>query len=140
MVPTKGVPLQYAAKLLFQFRVEKDGVSNQRRLCEERIVLFDAATVLEALAQAKRKGKVAQHKYNNQKGAVVHFEFVGVMDLLHLGVECEEGEVWYELKNILRPKERAKEILPSEDKLNAMYWAEPLTSRSTGTRKKPRAR
>ena len=113
--------LRYAAKLLFQFRVtDSTGLSNVMRTCEERIVLIHAPTAHKALSLAKRRGKDAQHKYKNDVGSTVNFEFVGVMDLLHLGVECDQDEVWYNITQRKLPMERAAEILPQENELNAI--------------------
>jgi len=111
----------YAAKLLFQFRVTRsDGQSNVMRTCEERIVLVLAPTARKALALAKRRGKAAQHRYKNDSGSDVHFEFVGVMDLLHLGIECGDDEVWYDITQRKLPMERAAAILPPESELSAI--------------------
>ena len=112
--------LRFSAKLLFQYRVEDSGKSNVIRLCEERIILITAKSGRGALARAKRRGKAAQHKYKNDSGAMVYFEFVGILDLLHLGVECEPDEVWYDITRRKRPKERASKILPPEASLNAI--------------------
>lgn len=90
-------PMKFAAKILFQFRVVAGGESNVMRTCEERIIVFDAPTARTTLAEAKKRGKKAQHRYKNDGGGLVHFEFVGVMDLLHLGAECEDDEVWYDI-------------------------------------------
>jgi len=109
--------LRFSAKLLFQFRV---GTSSVMRLCEERIILLTANSGRGALALAKKRGKAAQHKYKNNEGVMVHFEFVGVLDLLHLGVECEPDEVWYNITQRKLPKERASQILPPEASLNAI--------------------
>jgi hypothetical protein len=114
---------RYAAKLLFQFRVAIGGKSNTMRTCEERIVVLKARTAQLALAAAKRRGRSGEHSYKNRDGNKVYFEFVGVMDLLHLGVECEKDEVWYNITTMKQPKERAKRILPAEMKLNALYWS-----------------
>jgi len=59
----------------------------------------------------------------NSAGNAVHFEFVGVMDLLLLGVECDKDEVWYDIKVMKTPKERRTSILPPTSKLNAIYWS-----------------
>ena len=113
--------LRYAAKLLFQFRVtDRTGLSNVMRTCEERILLINAPNARKALSLAKRRGKDAQHKYKNDVGSTVNFEFVGVMDLLHLGVECDQDEVWYNITQRKLPMERAAEILPQENELNAI--------------------
>ncbi|HEY7115289.1 MAG TPA: DUF4288 domain-containing protein [Tepidisphaeraceae bacterium] len=108
---------RYAAKLLFQFRVVTGGRSNKRRLCEERIVLVNATTARIALATAKRRGAAAVLHYQNPEGDDVHFEFVGVLDLIHLGLECEPGEVWWEMRHALMPSERRKRIIPSDREL-----------------------
>ena len=112
--------LRFSAKLLFQFRVVDDGKSNVMRLCEERIIVIQAPTARSALALAKRRGKSAMHRYKNDAGSMVHFEFVGIMDLLHLGIECGEDEVWYDIVQRKLPMERAGSILPPEDKLDAI--------------------
>ena len=111
---------RFAAKLLFQFRVEIGGISNVMRLCEERIVSFTARSARSALTKAKARGKRAEHRYPNGDGATVHFEFVGVLELMHLGVECDSDEVWYDIIQRKRPMERASEILPSEGSLRAL--------------------
>ena len=113
--------LKYAAKLLFQFRVtDNAGLSNVMRTCEERIVLIHAPSARKALSLAKRRGKSAQHSYKNDAGSTVYFEFVGIMDLLHLGVECDPDEVWYDITQRKLPMERSDEILPKESDLNAI--------------------
>jgi hypothetical protein len=104
---------RYAAKLLFQFRVGQRGWA-RRRLCEERTILFRAASTKLALVAAKRAGKAGQSTYINTDGRRVRFEFVGVLDLLHLGLECRQEEVWYEIKEMMEPMERRKKLLPSD--------------------------
>ncbi|KZC24388.1 hypothetical protein RHOFW104T7_08850 [Rhodanobacter thiooxydans] len=111
---------RFAAKLLFQFRVVVDGDSGVMRTCEERIIVFRASTARKALATAKRRGRAAQHTYENDAGRTVYFEFVGIQDLLHLGLECEEDEVWYNITQRKLPMERAASILPPEGGLNAI--------------------
>ena len=110
---------RYAAKLLFQFRVGND---SKMRICEERTILLKTRSAKEALRQAKRKGRGAQHRYRNDEGEKVRFEFVGVMDLLYLGIECEDGEVWYDIRNRLTPMERKEKLIPKEADLNAIFW------------------
>jgi hypothetical protein len=111
---------RYSAKLLFQFRVTIDGDSGKRRTCEERMVVFEAASASRALALAKRRGRAAQYSYKNSDGNPIDFEFIGIMDLLHLGPECEEDEVWYDITERLLPMERADRLIPPEDTLNAI--------------------
>ncbi len=107
---------RYAAKLLFQFRV----LGSKRRLCEERTILFRAGSAGQALARAKQRGQESQHTYRNDLGEPVHFEFVGVLELLHLGPECEADEVWYEVNQRLLPMERKARHIPAESTLAAI--------------------
>jgi hypothetical protein len=106
---------RYAAKLLFQFRVEVDGDPGKRRLCEERIINFSARSPREALRRAKRRGKKGEHSYKNSDGNTVAFEFVGIMDLMSLGLEAEADEVWYEIRERMLPMERRGKIIPGDD-------------------------
>lgn len=124
---------RYAAKLLLQFRISADGDSNIMRLCEERIVLVRAASAKHALSLAKKRGKAAQSRYRNDEGGTVHIEFVGVLDLLRLGSECEEDEVWYDITRRKLPMERAAAIIPAEHELNAFR-----EERARGLRARPR--
>ena len=109
---------RFVAKLLFQFRVVRSKPA-ARRLCEERMVLFRARSQTAAVSEARRRGKAAQHSYKNVLGEPVHFEFVGILDLLELGGECERDEVWYRLVERLRPLERRRKLLPTEASLHA---------------------
>jgi len=111
---------RYAAKLLFQFRVMVDGDPGKRRLCEERIVVFRARSADDALRLAKREGIDCQHEYTNAHGNPVHFEFVGVLELLCLDPACEPDEVWYDIVERLLPMERKGRLLPAEHDLEAI--------------------
>lgn len=114
---------RYAAMLLFQFRVVTSGVSNSRRLCEKRLILLTAPDGRAALKTAKCRGRKAQHSYLNGDGGRVRFEFVGVLDLLHLGVECEPDEVYYQLCRHTKPMERRAKLLPPESRLQKLQRA-----------------
>ena len=111
---------RYAAKLLFQFRVVINGDSAKRRTCEERIVLFEARTAKQALAAARRRGKSCELEYMNSKGHPVYFEFIGVMDLLELGLEAQADEVWYDIVRRQQPSERRDKLIPPDSELNAI--------------------
>lgn len=108
---------RYSAKLLFQYRVDINGDSGKRRLCEERIVVFQAKNPRAALKESKRRGKVAEHSYINDKGNTVYFEFVGIMALLHLGIECDADEVWYEIRERMLPMENREKLIPPDSEL-----------------------
>jgi hypothetical protein len=62
---------------------------------ERRLINFQATDGQAALKEAKRRGRAAQ--FSNTDGNRVHFEFVGVQDLMHLGSECHPDEVWYDM-------------------------------------------
>lgn len=126
---TEPKQARYAAKLLFQFRVVADGDSGKRRICEERIIVIRANSGKAALARAKSRGKRSEHKYDNDEGHRVHFEFIGVLDLLELGVECQDDEVWYEIRERVLPSERRSKLLPPESKLNAIWHEQQLKKR-----------
>jgi hypothetical protein len=130
---------RYAAKLLFQFRVVSAGVANKRRTCEEQILVIECECADDALKEAKRLGRKGQFRYKNSADGTVHYEFVGVVDLLHLGVECEANEVWYQIKELLNPMERRSTLVPPEANLNAIAWERRPVRRSTSGRR-PRRR
>jgi len=109
---------RYAAKLLFQFRVGSPR-SAKMRMCEERIVLLRATSSEDAHRSSVASGLSSQYDYLNNDGERVFFEFIGVRDLISLGVECEEDEVWYEIKTMLRPMERRKKLIPPRQSLSA---------------------
>jgi hypothetical protein len=111
---------RYSAMLLFQFRVVTGKTSNRRRVCEKRLVLIKAPSARKALAAAKRKGKAAEHRYENSAGGRVYFEFVGVMDLLYVGWQMDKDEVWYDMFDCVAPMERKKKLIPPENELNAI--------------------
>jgi hypothetical protein len=110
----------YTAKLLFEWYIVVDGTAGLRRLCEERMVLIQEANAFAALREARRLGRGAQYRSKNSDGSPVHFRFVGVLDLLHLGVECSPNEVWYDIVERLRPMERRNTLLPPEEQLSAI--------------------
>jgi hypothetical protein len=103
---------RYAAKLLFQFRVGRSEDS-KFRTCEERIVIVNAKTMTQAYRSAERVGRQGQTRYKNDEGEQVHFEYIGVLDLMELGIEAEENEVWYEVKTLLQPMERKNKLIKS---------------------------
>jgi hypothetical protein len=112
---------RYAAKLLFQFRVVIERDSGKRRLCEERIIVLQASSARSALVKAKSNGKQSEYSYNNDEGNKVYLEFIGILELLQLGVECQEDEVWYDIKEKVLPDERRDKLIPPDSKLNAIW-------------------
>ena len=82
--------------------------------------MLDAVSAKQALAKAKRKGKKSEFHYKNDDDNPVYFEFIGVLDLLELGLECEDDEVWYDIVQRLLPSERRSKLIPPEAELNAI--------------------
>lgn len=111
---------RFAAKLLFQFRVTVDGSYGQRRICEERIIVFQARSPIQALAKAKKRGRDEHYSYTNTDGNPVDFQFIGVMELKELEPVCEADEVWYEIVDRMLPMEQAERFIPPEDRLEAI--------------------
>jgi len=121
----------YAATLLFEFFVKAGGRAGARRLCEQRTILVEATSGALALREAKRQGHASAYQYKNSDGNPVRFRFVGVLDLLHLGGECQPNEVWYSIKEYVRPMERRKAILPRERDLSAIRNERASSQRKT---------
>ncbi len=83
--------------------------------------MIDARSPASALRKAKRAGAARELDFPipDEESAHVYFEFTGVHQLMELGTECSANEVWYEVKEMMRPMERAKEIIPPEESLYA---------------------
>lgn len=113
---------RYAAKLLFQFRVIVNGESSQFRTVEEIIVLIKTDCAKSALNKVKYSAKNKEFSYLNNDGNTVFYEFIGVIDLIQLGIECEKNEVWYEIKTKLKPLENKKKFIPEEQDLSAIKF------------------
>lgn len=117
---------RFAAKLLFQFRVQKGRGSNRRRVCEERIISIQARSEKVALRLAKRTGEAEQLSYPDGV-KTVFLEFVGVLQLIELDNSKPE-EVWWEFVERLNPWERRKKLVPPENKLAAFRSKPPKYS------------
>ena len=114
---SRSRPGRFAAKLLFQLRFENESSKSPMRLAEQRIIVVDAANPDNAYQQALRYGASKQESFLNEDGVEVHLEFVGVMDLMHLGAEADESEVWYEIKRMRAPLERKSRLIPRKGDL-----------------------
>lgn len=90
------------------------------RLCEERIILVTADEVGAALQKAKVYGREQEFEAKSEAGTPLHFEFVGVMDLLELGIEAKPEEVWYNISVRKLPYERREKWIPKESELTAI--------------------
>lgn len=105
---------KYSVKLLFQYRITDPDKVRAFRLCEERIICFKTTNHPAALKRSKNIGKESEYVFTNADGCLVLFEYIGIVDLIHLGIECETDEVWYELNVKLRPKERSSKLIRSD--------------------------
>lgn len=115
---------QYSAKLLFQWRPVRNGKSRKRRVCEVRIVTYQAANATSALKKAHKIGREEQYTEQKPDGEIA-FEFVGVMELKDVSTAFHEGEVWSELLEMVEPMERQKQLIPDESELDAMRKIAP---------------
>jgi hypothetical protein len=66
----------FATTLLFKSGIAE--VTSVRPLCEERVVLFRAETESNATALAAEYGRNEAHEYENVRGELVAWRFVGV--------------------------------------------------------------
>jgi len=113
---------RYSAKLLFQYRADLGaGKSDIMRRCEERLIILPARNAQSALHKAKSHGKRHEFAATAEAGNPILFEFVGVMDLLEIGIECLPEEVWYNISTRKLPMERRNKIIPPEARLNAIH-------------------
>ena len=113
---------RYSAKMLFQFRADLgEGRSNVMRLCEVRIIVISAKNATSALRKAKKYGKNAEMTFEGSETSYPnYFEFVGITDLLELGIETGPEEVWYDIVTMKQPSERRDKIVPEESQLKAI--------------------
>ena len=108
---------RYAARLLFQFRVDCTP-PGKMRTCEERIVVVRAKNGRDAVARIEKKRPKYEYDYENANGDRVFFEFIGIRDLIDLAV-LEEDEVWYDIRTMLSPMERKDRLIPDVEELLA---------------------
>ncbi len=113
---------RYAVKLLYQYAAVNPRRRARRRTCEESMILIKAKSAREALRLAKRHARRRRFSFRTTHGDEVAFEFVGILDLLRLGAECQPEEVWYDIIQLVRPMERRRKLIPPEADLNAIRW------------------
>ncbi len=122
----------YAAKLLFQWRVIAGRKHYRRRVCEERIILMRARTPAEALSKSKRYG-ASECFTDHREGRKTFFEFIGVVNLddmvMVTDLKEDPAEVWYELREMLRPMERKQRLLVPKRRMRAFEIPKPRRGR-----------
>ena len=114
-----------AAKLLFQYKFDGDEPGTMRTV-EEKIIIFSCMSAEEAFVSANARGIGDQRSFVNDEGTPGHFEFVGIVDLMHLGIETDEDEVWYDIRKMKDPMSRKELLLPEKKKLSAFVWESSL--------------
>ena len=140
-MPKSARGKKYAAKLLYQYEAVNPRLRGQRRLCEESTILIHARSAKEALRRAKRHARRRYFTFRTVNGLKVGFQFVGVRDLMRLGIECEPDEVWYDIVHLVRPMERRAKLIPREADLNAIWLeASPANKRLERARPKQSGR
>ena len=93
-------PRRFSAKLLFCYVV---GDANRRigRTLETRIVCFDSRDLKSATTKFEKYGRAAAYSFTNDAGGLVEFEFVGIVDVIEPGDECDANEFWYDIESRL---------------------------------------
>jgi hypothetical protein len=109
---------RYAALMLFQFRTVRNSESNKKRVCEERIILFEENDSEVAYNKALERGREEETSYEDN-GAEVFFEFIGIMEFIELGDSLEEDEVWWRMTEKLEPMENRNKLIPDKNDLLA---------------------
>ena len=104
--------MRYSAKLLFVWNPDPVTGSRQRRLCEERIVMFQARSARDAIRKAQSLGRQGQLQYESGH----RLEFAGIIQCMRLESE-DPGEVWWELKRRSNPSTWAERVIPPASEL-----------------------
>src|SRR3989442_15799941 len=107
---------RFAARLLLRLSPPIGARKSSRFLCEERIVTFSAPSATRALTKAKRLARKGAHSYRVVTGGRVHFEPVGVMELMELGVETGPREGWWDIY-LRKLSWRRSKLVPAERNL-----------------------
>lgn len=116
----EAVVHRYSAKMLFQFRVEVNSVSAKFRTVEERVCVTRASDSYIAHSFFNELGLKDEFSYVNDEGNRVFFEFIGIMEMIRLGIESEENEVWYDIRTRKLPMENRHKLVPKASELQAM--------------------
>ncbi len=103
--------MRYAAWILFQFRVEENGISNKRRICEEKIYHIKAQNPNDAYNKGVKIGKEEEFCYEEQS-KIVYYEFIGIIDLIELFEIEDKNVVWDRFIEKIQPMENRDKIIP----------------------------
>lgn len=128
---------RYAVRLLFQFRVEKKGKTNQKRLCEDRIATF-YETKKKLILRVVQYAANSQFDYYSEDGSHVYFEFVGITGLVDM--TCyDDNQVWTNVFPILQPMERKEKLTLSDEELSQILNNEPEITQNERTKYAPKS-
>lgn len=124
--------MHFAAKLLFIWNPDPVTGSRVNRLCEERILTFQARSAADAVRKAKSLGRSGSVRYESGH----RLQFAGVLQCMELESH-DQGEVWWEFRRRANPETWAKKALPPDAEL---YVHTDGAKRSAGVQpKRPRA-
>jgi len=87
------------------------------RRCEEKTLIFTIKNSEDIISLSIESAKKLEFNYINNCNKKVFFEYIGILDICHLGIEIEDNEVWYNIKTMLTPMERKDKILPNINQL-----------------------
>ncbi len=109
---------RYAAKLLFQYRFPNEP-QNCYRTVEEKLVGVEADSAKSAHDFFRKRGSMDTRQFTNDDGLVIKFEFIGIVEMIHLGEEADEDEWWYSVRRMKAPMERRNRLIPDASELSA---------------------
>lgn len=112
---------RYAAKLLFQYRFPNEP-QNCYRTVEEKLVGTEADSAKSAYDFFRERGSIDARQFTNDDGLVVRFEFIGILEMIHLGEEADEDEWWYSVRRMKAPMERRSRLIPNASELSAFQY------------------
>jgi len=126
---------RYSAKLLFIWDPDPVTESKRRRLCEERIVVFQSRSAPYAVRKAKAIGKAAQLRFKSGH----RLRFAGILQCMELAWETDTSEVWWEFKRRLNPDGFARKAISPMSRL-FVFTDASATSKPSLARKKSKSK
>jgi len=103
---------RYSAKLLFIWNPDPVTDSRRRRLCEERIVLFNARSAHYAVRKAKALGRESEVIFDSGH----RLSFAGILQCMELDITSPE-EAWWEFRRQSNPEVWVRRVIPAESAL-----------------------
>src|SRR4029434_5520116 len=103
----RGELPRYAAKLLFISDPDPVTESRSRRLCEERIVVFQSRSSQHAVRKAKTIGRAEQVRFDSGH----QLRFAGILQCMDLEF-LDSSEVWREYQRRSNPDRWARKAIP----------------------------